>query len=302
MLTDYDILQKDGYNILFLVEDFVAWFSTDEVLINPHGGLGAGHLHSHSVFDIHIAYNEPFTMLVEEQEYCCHKGEILLIAPGSYHKSLIQQSAQTICFKLSFLRHTIELSSFHGSTKYVSIASPLFSFNGAVVVKGTPLFFNLLQQLQQLIGKDEFGIQPKCQGLLTAMTSELSCLLQQASATPKPLEDPRKEVAEYFFSHNLQGDHTLTELAKQLHCSARQLNRLLQEYYGMSFKDKFLATRITVAKNMLCHTNSSISEIALLCGYQSDSGFINSFRKAVGQTPLKYRNSSKTRKIKAPGL
>ncbi|MEL6911736.1 MAG: helix-turn-helix domain-containing protein, partial [Cyanobacteria bacterium J06598_4] len=50
--------------------------------------------------------------------------------------------------------------------------------------------------------------------------------------------------------------------------------------------------RVARVKLLLNHTSMSLVEIALACGFSSQSQMTMHFRKATGTTPKKYRNQS----------
>ena len=75
--------------------------------------------------------------------------------------------------------------------------------------------------------------------------------------------------------------------------SPRNLNRLLTEYYGMSFTEKMQAEKMRFGKYLLETTDYSIGEISEICDV-TPTYFIRCFKKIYAITPAKYRKSYKT--------
>ena len=53
-----------------------------------------------------------------------------------------------------------------------------------------------------------------------------------------------------------------------------------------------LAQRIEHAKALLAHSDASLADIALQCGFADQSYFTNRFRSLIGTTPGRFRNSN----------
>jgi len=64
---------------------------------------------------------------------------------------------------------------------------------------------------------------------------------------------------------------------------------LFKQVTGISFKEYLNKVRIEEAKSLLEHTDYSIMEIAVACGYSDQSYFTKVFKKATGITPKQYR-------------
>ncbi|MBQ9974799.1 MAG: AraC family transcriptional regulator [Oscillospiraceae bacterium] len=97
-------------------------------------------------------------------------------------------------------------------------------------------------------------------------------------------------IDSYFSSFNMQGGHTRKGLSKKLHCSERQLNRILSELYGMTFQEKRLQARMDYAKYLLRNTDMKIPEISSQVGYSNETSFYKVFRATCGITPKDFRN------------
>jgi AraC-like DNA-binding protein len=94
---------------------------------------------------------------------------------------------------------------------------------------------------------------------------------------------------ERFFCTNYHLDVTADQLAKQLHVSIRQLNRILKELFNMTFIQMLNGIRTSMAENYLKNTKMPISEISKLVGYSSISNFYNIFKQHNHCTPLEFR-------------
>lgn len=81
-------------------------------------------------------------------------------------------------------------------------------------------------------------------------------------------------------------------MAEMTGTSTRSFQRWLAAQ-GTSYSNLMQQTRTELAKEMLSGQSSSIIEIALNLGYENQSNFGRSFRKATGVTPAAYRRGIK---------
>ncbi len=84
---------------------------------------------------------------------------------------------------------------------------------------------------------------------------------------------------------------SLTAIADRLGLSERQASRLLQRQLGISFRAHAQGVRIERAKHLLSTTELSIIEVAAETGWRSLAHFNAVFRRRVGVTPTRFRDS-----------
>ncbi|HRH66209.1 MAG TPA: AraC family transcriptional regulator [Bacteroidia bacterium] len=77
--------------------------------------------------------------------------------------------------------------------------------------------------------------------------------------------------------------------AEKLFMSARNLNNICQQIMQMSVSEIIETRKLIEAKNMLLHTDKSISEIGFELGYNEKAYFTTVFKKKSGQTPTEFR-------------
>lgn len=80
---------------------------------------------------------------------------------------------------------------------------------------------------------------------------------------------------------------TLNQWAQRIGMSERSLNRTLQQQMGMSFGHWRRQLHVMLALQRLTK-GDSVQRVALDLGYESASGFVTMFRKAVGKPPARY--------------
>lgn len=92
----------------------------------------------------------------------------------------------------------------------------------------------------------------------------------------------------------LDPELSLPRLAQELGCSVNHLSQAINAGHSMSFFDYVNQFRVAEAAHMLRQKDCqfpAILDIALSVGFNSTSTFYTAFKKAMGQTPAKYRRS-----------
>ena len=99
-----------------------------------------------------------------------------------------------------------------------------------------------------------------------------------------------KQALEYINS-NLEESIKLSNIAKELDISQYYFSHLFRQSTGVSPYHYVIQQRVKKAQQLLVDTKMPIADIALACGFGSQSQMTMHFRKLTKTTPRKYRNS-----------
>lgn len=92
--------------------------------------------------------------------------------------------------------------------------------------------------------------------------------------------------------NHLESRLSITDIAKLLKLSRRQLDRIFQRDLGQTPRDHYRNLRLTRASGLLMQTGMSVSEIAVACGFQSASHLSKHFQTRFGLSPGRYRREN----------
>ncbi|MGB3387827.1 MAG: GlxA family transcriptional regulator, partial [Pseudaminobacter sp.] len=82
---------------------------------------------------------------------------------------------------------------------------------------------------------------------------------------------------------------SLSEIARELGISTRQIERLFGTYLRTSPKKYFTEMRLERARHLLVQTESAITEVALACGFGNFGHFSRTYRAVYGVSPMMQR-------------
>lgn len=86
---------------------------------------------------------------------------------------------------------------------------------------------------------------------------------------------------------------SVDETCSELHISRTYFHRLYFAAFGVTFRQDVIESRLIFAADMLKNTENTVTEIAELCGYDSESYFMRQFKMHKGCTPTEFRRRAK---------
>ena len=97
------------------------------------------------------------------------------------------------------------------------------------------------------------------------------------------------EIAKSFIANNISTPITVKDVADHVNLSAEYFTKLFKRATGQNIKEYIDHSKVSAAKEMLEHSNISVSMIALEMGYSYFSHFTQVFKKYEHMTPSEYR-------------
>ncbi len=304
--TDEFVVEFDGINIFAYLSDAVY-----EKNLNSAWNV---HPHNHRNFEIHYINRGSIRLKYQdvrdnsticENEIELNDGDLCLIKPTVYHSIF---SKDDNIHKVSF-NFDYQIKNKAGIAETFDA---LFSgMDSVTVFRGARDLGELLLEVFNTRTSDIPNfVDYKRKTLLTLTFLKTLEKLSEVYPFNKSTEGikkldlsentKRRYKVELFLDHalNLNEEIRLENLADYLALSPKQTTRVLRKEYGKTFSTLLSEFRIQNAKNLLRNTNVSVEKISEMVGYETLSGFIHTFKRIVGMTPLEYRKFSQKSKDK----
>lgn len=90
---------------------------------------------------------------------------------------------------------------------------------------------------------------------------------------------------------NPQIKWTVELMASEVNMSRSYFQHIYRETFGISCISDVIICKIDKAKEILSTTSCTVSQVAVMCGYDSDEHFMRQFKKVAGVTPTVYRKN-----------
>lgn len=98
------------------------------------------------------------------------------------------------------------------------------------------------------------------------------------------------EIVNYIRENFAFTDLSLEFLAGYFHTASSNISNLIKTNLGIGYHEYLTSLRIEAAKDLLIHSDKSITEIFRECGFNSQQTFYRTFKKSTGLTPLEFKN------------
>jgi len=103
-----------------------------------------------------------------------------------------------------------------------------------------------------------------------------------------------RKIKQYVEENFANAELSVTLIGEVFGMQAAYLSQIFREEYGMLLLNYIANTRVKEAQRMLHETKMTVHEIAESTGFLSDGVFIKTFKKIVGITPGKYRETARS--------
>lgn len=121
--------------------------------------------------------------------------------------------------------------------------------------------------------------------LASAISSKVRSIVSRAN---KPLCHARKRRVKDYIESNIHKPISLTEIAGVAAMSPYHFSRSFKRSTGMSPVRYLWERRVAAAKAMIMAGGTSLTFVALSCGFSSQAHFTTKFRIITGQTPAAF--------------
>lgn len=250
------------------------------------------HLHRHSSFELHAVFCGTAVIRVGERDYEIGANQGVLIAPGAYHTVRApSDDLEKMCVSFGLPRpETLRTPEAAGlaAAFYAQDAARLSTTAAA----GTLRYITALVRDYPNNIWDTERLKASAILMILSIYDELEAPVTVRHPAQQMTDDASFVIDEFFNLH-FDWNNGNEYLAKQLHISTRQLDRILQKRYHMGYREKLLDIRLTNALDYLLTTDKSISEIAEMVGYSAPANFSAFIKRATGKSPSEIRRDGK---------
>lgn len=115
-------------------------------------------------------------------------------------------------------------------------------------------------------------------------------LIKSDGKCAKNISFPER-VEQYIRFHHTENISS-KDICQEFNCCRTFLSKNFNQHYGKSIRQYITELRIADAKNLLLHSDLSVTEIAFSVGFSDSNYFSSIFKKYVNQSPLAYKKHS----------
>lgn len=249
--------------------------------------------HAHANFELLFIRKGEGIQFIRNVAHEYAPGDVFVFAPFTPHASVCRSNEGDKRISLRFAVRRTDL--FPGENDRENPVKVLQN-NGFFAFHAQPQLTALISLLEEKAEKAEVLA---LSGIMSAILSfvfealahtvwETADLLRKNSPVADDGLD-RRFLIDQFFDQLVNRNSTIEELCRQVYLSPAQLNRVIKEMFGVTFKQKLIEVRLAYIKDFLKYSDLSISDIAQRNGFSDTANFSLFFKKHLGESPTRYR-------------
>ena len=265
--------------------------------IGPHQ-LGA-FAHIHDLIEILLIDKGSFEITCDETTVTTHEGDMVLFRSNTIHKTNALDAEENAYWVLkispklliTFLPKDMASNNllwFSVGGKSSKILWTKDELQNCEIPEG---FLKLAKENKNPDQNSELAIK------IAAATVILGILRKRDEEVSEKLESSGMTELIYkaivYVSNNYALPITAEELSRELNVSYSYFSRSFKRIMGVSFRQHLNAVRINYGESLLKNTDYSVSKISELCGFESVSHFISTYRKLKNSSPLQDRKEGR---------
>ena len=251
-------------------------------------------IHSHFTYEVFFVTQGKLELVTEESTGI-YERKILIIPPKIPHFSLPSQTG-SFCLLFSFEQQ--KKRSAWQQMAQQRLAEGICQLE----LSEDAAFY--IQKIAEKCSQDDKTAEKEAQLLATLLFYEIfSSLLpegRQRQFWEKGSEKHIYEI-EWFINSHMKEKITLSDVAKHICLSTRQVSRIIAKEYGCTFADLVVKKRLTSAEMLIKNTDIPVGEIAAQANLGSASYFYSLFKNHYGVSPLQYRKRYGNKKDRRKG-
>lgn len=252
--------------------------------------------------ELELGYIEKGTSVIRtiDQDYPVHQGNGFFINANVMDTKINGNPGQP-AMEINHIFHPIFIGGHFGSritSKYMNPILQNHQISVHVIQRGTKEADAVLNHLILL---KEINAEP---GQEIAIRNTLSTawllLLEEIEKhfkAPQIAETEKQNRIKSMISYihrNFGNKLALEEIAAAANISPREANRIFQKAIQQTPFEYLMHYRLNRAKELLSHSELSITEISYQCGFTDSTYMGKQFKKAYGITPRDYRRAAHT--------
>lgn len=265
------------------------WLESLERILESHPFLE--HPHKQAFYTLLFIEKAIGTAMVDNHRIRLDEPKVICVKPNSVFSLDINRASKgyIVCFTEGFFSLRYNYNVLHQFSFLKKHAATFVRFTAKQTERWN-LFFELMSD-EILVNQN--GVDHVLRSYLNILLYDLDRKFYKHTINSKlPGKDKKVIDFEKLLEEKYATHHTPSYYAGQLHISTNYLNKLCQEFRGIS-GGELIRKRITIeAQRLLHYTSLSVAEVAYQLGFESASYFVTFFKKNTGITPEYFRKNN----------
>lgn len=266
--------------------DRIADFKITQVQRDSHFDMGESHYHPY--YEFYYLLSGQCRCFISHSIYRLFPGDLIMIPPSVLHRVLYETKRPAERINIFFSEDYLHRVS---AASGPDLCTGLFSRSRLTIPSSSR---PQLERLMTRLRLESESSDPYAPLMTKSLFSELLVEIarcQDVHQTPQFLDETStaiQESARYIYEH-YEEPVSLAAAAAVAHMNPTYFSKKFRETTGFGFKEYLTHIRLQNAAHLLHTTDTSITEIAGICGFSDGNYFGDAFRKHYGMSPRAYR-------------
>ena len=245
--------------------------------------------HTHAALEIVSVVNGSAFFKFNNDLVKIEKKDVLIIAPYSKHMLYVEkeQTCELSCVQF-------DLSAIHtrsNGESYYNMIQELSNLSDREFIKfsGSSIFHDSMKRIIVEMDSKESNYETVVKAEATYLIVNICRTIEQLRRTQDNIGNTYVNHAVEYINESLDQKITLRKVAEEINVSEHYLMHLFKKHTGTTLIKYVNTQRIERSKNLLLHTNDTISDISVSVGMETLQYFSNLFRRQTGMSPVQYR-------------
>lgn len=237
--------------------------------------------HAHDSYELEILNKGQLKSRVGNESFVLYEGDTILLGPNDVHES--EALAPCEIYRIAFNEQSVDPEIFEIARGFIGrVIRPPHAVSDIIIS-----VFNALRGVERHDGfADKCLMQRLLECILLSFTAEA-----EEACKHRFVVEVDMERAVSFIKSNFAQNPSLHTVAELVHLNDNYFCTAFRDYAGINFKEFLKLQKLNHARKLLISTHKSVSEIAELSGYFSQTHFNREFKDYFGMTPLKMRRA-----------
>lgn len=245
-------------------------------------------MHNHFYYEIHTVLAGSCTFQTEKDNcVTVNEGEFIVF-PAKYKHQIIFETAHFSKMVIAFalVPKKTKAPNFYRTAARLARKPKAHTLNNAMNYLANNIIENGREKHYEYLNVIFFS-------MLSYIIESLRLIVGKREILAVDEEsDVRIQKAIDYIKSNISNAISVTDVARDLHTSTKQLTRIFQKNLGTTPGAYIKDYKITCICSLLTTTDLSIDDIAEFMNYPDASSMIKAFKRMKGVTPLQYRQTA----------
>jgi len=237
-------------------------------------------MHWHDFYEFELMLAGEGILICNDKTYEIKPGLVSFVTPLDFHEIHMKSDVHELCVQFAPESISKDILS-----EFQNVKNPVFYCSEEQIERIITLF-NLLKNVRTPRNTEKEYNSHILESILISLKDDFDVSDSTLEQSPTSIQ----KALLYIHSH-FKENPKMSDVAKMLYLNENYFCSLFKEHMGETYKDYIKKLRLDYAKKLILNTDIPLTQIAMECGYSSQSNFNRNFKDFFRTSPSEMRNN-----------